>query len=117
MVRTADLVLDVFSLDAAKCLPITWVLPLTHTQHGVVGMMADKDMTGVLAPLAKAITRWYLTPYDRCAVAVDQLRENTVRSGRKRPGLKPMKIPAVLMLRHGMPQSDQNRGASVLLGS
>lgn len=73
-----DLVLDVaHNPDAAKVLANNLShLPFAHTQHGVVGMMADKDMAGVLAPLAKAITRWYLTPLDNPRSAtVDQLRE------------------------------------------
>ena len=73
-----DLVLDVaHNPDAAKVLANNLShLPFAHTQHGVVGMMADKDMAGVLVPLAKAITRWYLTPLDNPRSAtVDQLRE------------------------------------------
>lgn len=73
-----DLVLDVaHNPDAAKVLANNLShLPFAHTQHGVVGMMADKDMAGVLAPLAKAITCWYLTPLDNPRSAtVDQLRE------------------------------------------
>ena len=73
-----DLVLDVaHNPDAAKVLANNLShLPFAHTQHGVVGMMADKDMVGVLTPLIKAITRWYLTPLDNPrASSVAQLRE------------------------------------------
>jgi dihydrofolate synthase / folylpolyglutamate synthase len=61
-----DLVLDVaHNPEAARVLAMNLgQLPFAHTQHGVVGMMADKDMAGVLAPLYRLITRWYLTPLD-----------------------------------------------------
>ena len=61
-----DLVLDVaHNPEAAKVLATNLgQLPFAHTQHGVVGMMADKDMAGVLAPLHRLITKWYLTPLD-----------------------------------------------------
>jgi len=61
-----DLVLDVaHNPEAAKVLALNLgQLAFAHTQHGVVGLMADKDMAGVLAPLVKGITRWYLSPLD-----------------------------------------------------
>ena len=81
-----DLVLDVaHNPDAAKVLANNLShLPFAHAQHGVVGMMADKDMAGVLAPLVKAITRWYLTPLDNPRGAtVEQVREVLQRLGVK----------------------------------
>ena len=63
--------------DAAKVLANNLGhLPFAHAQHGIVCMMADKDLGGVLTPLVKGITRWYLTPLDNPRSAtVEQLRE------------------------------------------
>ena len=59
-----DLVLDVaHNPEAASVLAINLgQLAFAHTQHGVLGMMADKDLAGVLQPLLKQINRWYLAP-------------------------------------------------------
>ena len=72
-----DLVLDVaHNPEAAKVLALNLgQLPFAHTQHGVVGLMADKDMAGVLAPLVKGISRWYLTPLDNPrSASADEIR-------------------------------------------
>ncbi len=61
-----DLVLDVaHNPEAAKVLATNLgQLAFAHTQHGVLGMMADKDLAEVLQPLIRQIGRWYLTPLD-----------------------------------------------------
>lgn len=61
-----DLVLDVaHNPEAAQVLATNLgQLAFAHTQHGVLGMMADKDLAGVLKPLLKQISRWYLAPVD-----------------------------------------------------
>ena len=61
-----DLVLDVaHNPEAAKVLATNLgQLAFAHTQHGVLGLLADKDMAGVIAPLVRLISRWYLTPLD-----------------------------------------------------
>lgn len=72
-----DLVLDVaHNPEAAKVLAVNLdQLAFAHTQHGVLGLMADKDMSGVLVPLVKGITRWYLTPLDNPrSASVDEIR-------------------------------------------
>lgn len=81
-----DLVLDVaHNPDAAKVLANNLShLPFAHAQHGIVGMMADKDRVGVLTPLVKPITRWYLTPLDNPRSAtVAQVRETLLGLGVK----------------------------------
>ena len=59
-----DLVLDVaHNPEAAGILASNLgQLAFAHTQHGVLGMMADKDLVGVLKPLLKQIGHWYLAP-------------------------------------------------------
>lgn len=61
-----DLVLDVaHNPEAATVLAGNLgQLPFAHTQHGILGMMADKDLAGVLKPLLKQINNWYLAPLD-----------------------------------------------------
>lgn len=61
-----DLVLDVaHNPEAAGVLATNLSqLAFAHTQHGVLGMMGDKDLAGVLKPLLKQIGRWYLTTVD-----------------------------------------------------
>ena len=81
-----DLVLDVaHNPDAAKVLANNLShLPFAHTQHGVVGMMADKDMAGVLAPLVRLISRWYLTPLDNPrSASPDEIRTLLLAQGVK----------------------------------
>ena len=81
-----DLVLDVaHNPDAARVLANNLGhLPFAQAQHGVIGMMADKDMAGVLTPLVKAMTHWYLTPLDNPRSAtVGQIREILLNLGVK----------------------------------
>ncbi len=61
-----DLVLDVaHNPEAAQVLATNLgQLAFAHTQHGILGMMADKDLAGVLKPLVKQIGQWYLAPVD-----------------------------------------------------
>lgn len=81
-----DLVLDVaHNPEAAKVLATNLgQLAFAHTQHGVLGMMADKDMTGVLAPLVRLISRWYLTPLDNPrSASPDEIRQVLLALGVK----------------------------------
>lgn len=81
-----DLVLDVaHNPEAAHVLATNLgQLPFAHTQHGVLGMMADKDLAGVLKPLMKQINRWYLAPLDSPRAATPgQLQETLVALGAK----------------------------------
>lgn len=81
-----DLVLDVaHNPEAAQVLATNLgQLAFAHTQHGVVGMMADKDLVGVLTPLLKQIARWYLAPVDSPRSATPaQLQETLVALGVK----------------------------------
>lgn len=81
-----DLVLDVaHNPEAAKVLATNLgQLAFAHTQHGVLGMMADKDMTGVLAPLVRLISRWYLTPLDNPrSASPDEIRQVLLALGIK----------------------------------
>ena len=61
-----DLVLDVAHNPEAAVVLATNLgqLAFAHTQHGVLGMMADKDLVGVLKPLIRQINRWYLASVD-----------------------------------------------------
>ncbi len=81
-----DLVLDVaHNPEAAGVLAANLgQLPFAHTQHGVLGMMADKDLVGVLKPLLKQINRWYLAPVDSPRSATPaQLHDTLVSLGVK----------------------------------
>ncbi len=81
-----DLVLDVaHNPEAAKVLATNLgQLAFAHTQHCVLGMMADKDMTGVLAPLVRLISRWYLTPLDNPrSASPDEIRQVLLALGVK----------------------------------
>ena len=92
-----DLVLDVaHNPEAARVLASNLgQLAFAHTQHGVLGMMADKDLAGVLQPLVKQITRWYLTPLEspRSATAA-QLQETLVALGVKDSQIEAFENPA-----------------------
>ena len=92
-----DLVLDVaHNPEAARVLASNLgQLAFAHTQHGVLGMMADKDLAGVLQPLVKQITRWYLTPLEspRSATAA-QLQETLVALGVKDSQIEVFENPA-----------------------
>ena len=92
-----DLVLDVaHNPEAARVLASNLgQLAFAHTQHGVLGMMADKDQAGVLQPLVKQITRWYLTPLEspRSATAA-QLQETLVALGVKDSQIEAFENPA-----------------------
>ena len=81
-----DLVLDVaHNPEAAGVLASNLgQLPFAHTQHGVLGMMADKDLAGVLQPLTRLITRWYLAPVDSQRSATPaQLQDSLLALGVK----------------------------------
>jgi dihydrofolate synthase/folylpolyglutamate synthase len=92
-----DLVLDVaHNPEAAKVLATNLgQLAFAHTQHGILGMMADKDLAGVLQPLVKQITRWYLSPLDspRSATAA-QLHETLALLGVKDTQIETFENPA-----------------------
>lgn len=92
-----DLVLDVaHNPEAARVLASNLgQLAFAHTQHGVLGMMADKDLAGVLQPLVKQITRWYLTLLEspRSATAA-QLQETLVALGVKDSQIEAFENPA-----------------------
>ena len=107
-----DLVLDVaHNPDAAKVLANNLGhLPFAHTQHGILGMMADKDLVGVLAPLVKAVNRWYLTPLDNVRSAtVDQLRETLQDLGVKEAQIETYENPrsAYVAARKNATESDR----------
>ncbi len=92
-----DLVLDVaHNPEAARVLASNLgQLAFAHTQHGVLGMMADKDLAGVLQPLVKQITRWYLTPLESARSAtVAQLQETLVALGVKDSQIEAFENPA-----------------------
>ena len=92
-----DLVLDVaHNPEAARVLASNLgQLAFAHTQHGVLGMMADKDLAGVLQPLVKQITRWYLTPLESARSAtVAQLQETLVALGVKDSQIEVFENPA-----------------------
>ena len=92
-----DLVLDVAHNPEAAGVLATNLgqLAFAHTQHGVVGMMADKDLSGVLKPLLKQINRWYLAPVDspRSATAA-QMQEILVGLGVKTTQIECFENPA-----------------------
>ena len=92
-----DLVLDVaHNPEAARVLASNLgQLAFAHTQHGVLGMMADKDLAGVLQPLVKQITRWYLTPLESPRSATTaQLQETLVALGVKDSQIEAFENPA-----------------------
>lgn len=93
-----DLVLDVAHNPEAATVLATNLgqLPFAHTQHGVLGMMADKDLVGVLKPLLKQINRWYLAPVNspRSASPV-QLEEILVGLGVKTGQIELYENPAI----------------------
>ncbi|MBU3657798.1 MAG: bifunctional folylpolyglutamate synthase/dihydrofolate synthase [Rhodocyclaceae bacterium] len=93
-----DLVLDVaHNPEAARVLATNLgQLAFAHTQHGVLGMMADKDMAGVLQPLVKLITRWYLTPVDSVRSATpEQLQATLCELGVKPAQIECFQNPAL----------------------
>ncbi|MEN9879891.1 MAG: bifunctional folylpolyglutamate synthase/dihydrofolate synthase [Pseudomonadota bacterium] len=92
-----DLVLDVaHNPEAAGVLAANLgQLAFAHTQHGVLGMMADKDLVGVLKPLLRQINRWYLTPVDSPRSATPgQLQETLVGLGVKPTQIETYENPA-----------------------
>jgi dihydrofolate synthase / folylpolyglutamate synthase len=92
-----DLVLDVAHNPEAASVLATNLgqLPFAHTQHGVLGMMADKDLTGVLKPLLKQINRWYLVPVDSPrSASPSQLQEILVGLGVKPTQIETYENPA-----------------------
>ena len=92
-----DLVLDVaHNPEAARVLATNLgQLPFAHTQHGVLGMMADKDLAGVLQPLVKQIGRWYLAPVESSRSATPlQLQETLASLGIKMTQIECFENPA-----------------------
>lgn len=92
-----DTVLDVaHNPEAAQVLATNLAqLPFAHTQHGVLGMMADKDLVGTLNPLLKQMNRWYLAPVDspRSASAA-RLLDTLVGLGVKTSEIESFENPA-----------------------
>ena len=92
-----DLVLDVaHNPEAAQILATNLgQLAFAHAQHGVLGMMADKDLAGVLKPLVKQIAQWYLTPVDSPRSASPaQLQEILLGLGVKPTQIESFENPA-----------------------
>jgi dihydrofolate synthase/folylpolyglutamate synthase len=92
-----DLVLDVaHNPEAASVLANNLgQLAFAHTQHGVLGMMADKDLTGALKPLLKQINCWYLAPVASPRSATPaQLQETLISLGVKTGQIECFENPA-----------------------
>ena len=93
-----DLVLDVaHNPEAATTLAVNLSnLPFAHTQHAIVGMLADKDMAGVLQPLVKLMNRWYLTPLDSARTAsADEIKSILLQLGVKSAQIECYEKPAL----------------------
>ena len=93
-----DLVLDVaHNPEAAQVLASNLgQLAFAHTQHGVLGMMGDKDLPGVLKPLLKQIGQWYLAPVDsQRSASPAQLQETLLGLGVKPGQIECFENPAL----------------------